>query len=125
MLHPSLREHRLRFALCVLFAFRTMAVSQILDVRDLNVDEIRSLDRQRTAVILPGSILEEHGPYLPLYTDGWIKDADLNTAFGNTVEPLPFHAIRKYPYAPGEAYPTDSAHQRYRREYNSRVVKRH
>jgi Flp pilus assembly protein TadD len=59
-----------------------------------------------------------------LYTDGWIKDADLNTAFGNTVEPLPFHAIQAYPYAPGESYPTDSAHQRYRREYNSRLVKR-
>jgi Flp pilus assembly protein TadD len=59
-----------------------------------------------------------------LYTDGWIKDADLNTAFGNTVEPLPFHAIRKYPYAPGEAYPADSAHRRYQREYNTRVVKR-
>jgi hypothetical protein len=59
-----------------------------------------------------------------LYTDGWIKDADLNTAFGNTVEPLPFHAMRRYPYAPGESYPTDAAHQRYRREYNTRLVPR-
>jgi hypothetical protein len=59
-----------------------------------------------------------------LYTDGWIKDSDLNTAHGTTVEPLPFHAIRSYPYAAGEAYPTDSAHVRYRREYNTRVVRR-
>jgi Flp pilus assembly protein TadD len=59
-----------------------------------------------------------------LYTDGWIKDADLNTAFGNTVEPLPFHAIKAYPYAPGESYPTESVHQRYLREYNTRLVKR-
>jgi hypothetical protein len=59
-----------------------------------------------------------------LYTDGWIKDADLHTAFGNTVEPLPFHAIQEYPYAPGETYPTDSAHQRYLREYNRRPVTR-
>ncbi len=59
-----------------------------------------------------------------LYTDGWIKDADLHTAFGNTVEPLPFHAIREYPYAPGETYPTDSAHQRYLREYQRRPVTR-
>jgi hypothetical protein len=57
-----------------------------------------------------------------LYTDGWIKDSDLNTAFGTTVGPLPFHAIRSYPYAPGEAYPTDAAHQRYLREYQTRVV---
>jgi hypothetical protein len=59
-----------------------------------------------------------------LYTDGWIKDSDLNTAFGTTVEPLPFHKIREYPYARGEAYPVDSAHQRYLREYNTRIVSR-
>ncbi|MGH7676937.1 MAG: hypothetical protein ACRENU_00640, partial [Gemmatimonadaceae bacterium] len=59
-----------------------------------------------------------------LYTDGWIKDADLNTAHGNTVEPLPFHAIREYPYAAGEKYPTDEARQQYLRKYNTRVMRR-
>ncbi|MGH7446252.1 MAG: FG-GAP-like repeat-containing protein, partial [Longimicrobiales bacterium] len=59
-----------------------------------------------------------------LYTVGWIKDADMNTAFGNTVEPLPFHGIREYPYAAGEAYPADPAHERYHREFNTRVVRR-
>lgn len=59
-----------------------------------------------------------------LYTDGWIKDSDLNTAFGTTVHPLPFHAARAYPYARGDVYPTDAAHERYLREYNTRVVKR-
>jgi hypothetical protein len=59
-----------------------------------------------------------------LYTDGWIKDADLNTAYGQTVEPLPFHANKSYPYEPGEAYPSDSARDAYRRAYNTRVVKR-
>jgi tetratricopeptide (TPR) repeat protein len=59
-----------------------------------------------------------------LYTDGWIKDSDLNTAFGTSVEPLPFHAIKQYPYAPGESYPTDSAHQRYLRDYNTRLIRR-
>ena len=59
-----------------------------------------------------------------LYTDGWIKDSDLNTAFGNTVEPLPFHGARSYPYAAGEGYPEDSRLRRYRVEYNTRVVGR-
>jgi hypothetical protein len=59
-----------------------------------------------------------------LYTDGWIKDSDLNTAFGTTVGPLPFHGERSYPYAGGEAYPTDQEHQRYLREYETRVVGR-
>jgi hypothetical protein len=59
-----------------------------------------------------------------LYSDGWIKDSDLNTAYGTTVEPLPYHAIKAYPYGPGDGYPADSARQRYLREYNTRNVKR-
>lgn len=59
-----------------------------------------------------------------LYTDGWIKDSDLNTAFGTTVGPLPFHRIKSYPSAPGDTYPADATHQRYLREYDTRVVTR-
>ena len=58
-----------------------------------------------------------------LYTDGWIKDSDLNTAFGTTVGPLPFHGVKAYPYAQSDAYPADAQHQRYLSEYNTRVVK--
>jgi hypothetical protein len=59
-----------------------------------------------------------------LYTDGWIKDSDLNTAFGTSVGPLPFHGAQAYPYARGEAYPSGAEHRRYLREYNTRGVKR-
>jgi len=59
-----------------------------------------------------------------LYTDGWIKDSDLNTALGTTVGPLPFHQIKEYPYASGESYPNDAVHLRYLREYNTRVSTR-
>ena len=58
-----------------------------------------------------------------LYTDGWIKDSDLNTAFGTTVGPLPFHGVQAYPYKSAEAYPTDLEHRRYLREYDTRIVK--
>jgi len=58
-----------------------------------------------------------------LYSDGWIKDSDLNTADGTTVGPLPYHAITSYPYAPGDRYPADSARQRYLRAYNTRIIK--
>ena len=58
-----------------------------------------------------------------LYSDGWIKDSDLNTANGTTIGPLPYHAITSYPYAPGDAYPADSVRQRYLREYNTRIIK--
>ena len=74
MSNTLLPKHHLRLALCLLFAGRMVAICQILDVRDLNVDDIRSLDRQRTAVILQGGILEEHGPHLPLYSDGWLNE---------------------------------------------------
>jgi Flp pilus assembly protein TadD len=59
-----------------------------------------------------------------LYSDGWIKDSDLNTAYGTTVDPLPYHAIHSYPYAAGDGYPADSMRQRYLREYNTRVIER-
>jgi len=58
-----------------------------------------------------------------LYSDGWIKDSDLNTANGTTIGPLPYHAITSYPYAAGDAYPADSVRQRYLREYNTRIIK--
>ncbi len=57
-----------------------------------------------------------------LYSTGWIKDADLNTAAGNTVTPLPFHGMSRYPYGGDESYPADSEHQRYLEVYNTRSV---
>jgi len=57
-----------------------------------------------------------------LYTDGWIKDADLNTATGDRVDPLPFHAMSRYPYGSEESYPSDPAHRRYLAEYNTRLA---
>ncbi len=70
------------------------------------------------------------GPELPpgwvrdfvLYTVGWVKDGDLNTATGSTVEPLPFHGMERYPYGDDQTYPSDAEHLRYLREYNTRSV---
>ena len=55
-----------------------------------------------------------------LYTVGWVKDADLNTATGSSVAPLPFHAMSSYPYGPDESYPDDEAHRAFLSEYNTR-----
>lgn len=44
--------------------------AQVRQVADLNTRQIRALDRSRTVVILQGGMLEEHGPYLPAFTDG-------------------------------------------------------
>ena len=40
-----------------------------------------------------------------LLVDGWAKDGDANTAFSQSVEPLPFHAMSRYPYPPNEHPP--------------------
>lgn len=48
--------------------------AQVLRVAHMTTDQIRSLDRSRTAVILPGGILEQHGPYLPSFADGYMNE---------------------------------------------------
>ncbi|HUI58538.1 MAG TPA: FG-GAP-like repeat-containing protein [Bryobacteraceae bacterium] len=55
-----------------------------------------------------------------LLVDGWAKDADANTAFSQSVRPLPFHGMSSYPYPASQHYPTDQLHQDYQREYNTR-----
>ena len=57
-----------------------------------------------------------------IYCDGWLKDGDLNTAYGKTIELLPFHAMTRYPYGKDETYPQDAAHQQYRKTYNTRKI---
>ncbi len=57
-----------------------------------------------------------------LRTQGYCKDSGLYTAHGDTVEPLPFRAMSNYPYGPNEHYPTDPAHEEYRRVYNTRQM---
>lgn len=54
---------------CTLFLARDLP-AQVRHVADLNTRQIQALDRARTVVILQGGMLEEHGPYLPAFTDG-------------------------------------------------------
>ncbi len=59
-----------------------------------------------------------------LLVDGWAKDADANTAFSDSVLPLPFHAMSAYPYKPSEHFPDDTEHARFRKEYLTRPALR-
>lgn len=40
-------------------------------VSELTSEKIKSLDKEKTIVLLTGGILEEHGPHLPIFTDGY------------------------------------------------------
>jgi tetratricopeptide (TPR) repeat protein len=59
-----------------------------------------------------------------LQVDGWAKDADPNTAFSQSVNPLPFHAMSAYPYKRDEQFPADSEHLQYVRDYLTRPALR-
>jgi creatinine amidohydrolase/Fe(II)-dependent formamide hydrolase-like protein len=56
----------------LLFA-ASAASAQVIHVGDLNTREISALDRDKTVVFLQGGMLEEHGPYLPAFTDGYLS----------------------------------------------------
>jgi tetratricopeptide (TPR) repeat protein len=57
-----------------------------------------------------------------VYADGFQKAMETYTPFPNTVEPLPFHGMSRFPYPAPEQYPNDEAHLRYRLEFNTRRV---
>lgn len=82
-------------------------------------DELRLLfDPHRLPPVKPGwkrSFL--------LLVDGWAKDADANTAFSQSVEPLPFHAMASYPYPASQHFPDDRRHQLYRQTFNTRPAR--
>ena len=65
----------LRRALCSCSCVQpARAGAQVVRLADLNTTQIRALDRTKTVVLLPGGMLEEHGPYLPAYTDGILSE---------------------------------------------------
>jgi hypothetical protein len=58
-----------------------------------------------------------------LYSDGFSKEMDINSASPDQVLPLPFHGMSRYPYPAAEHYPMTPARQAYMDRYNTRVVK--
>jgi hypothetical protein len=59
-----------------------------------------------------------------LKVDGWAKDRDPNTAYSQTVAPLPFHGMSRYPYPQNEHFPDDANHSRYQHDFNTRPALR-
>jgi hypothetical protein len=57
-----------------------------------------------------------------LYSDGFSKEMDINSASPDQVVPLPFHGMSRYPYRWPERYPLTEARRKYIEKYNTRVV---
>jgi tetratricopeptide (TPR) repeat protein len=55
-----------------------------------------------------------------LHCWGWDKDGDLNTVYGETVEPLPFQAMESYPVPADAARPDSKQYLQYLHRYQTR-----
>src|SRR5437879_9490412 len=55
-----------------------------------------------------------------LFVDGWAKDGDANTAYSQSVEPLPFHGMSQYPYSSRERFPDGD----WQKQYTTRAALR-
>jgi hypothetical protein len=59
-----------------------------------------------------------------LYADGFSKEMNIRSATPDSLGPLPFHGMTRYPLPNGEHYPRDAAHARYLEHHNTRIVPR-
>lgn len=71
--------------------------AQVLRVGNLNTRQIAALDRAHTVVILQGGMLEEHGPYLPAFTDGILSARLTEELAGGIARQLPGWKVLVFP----------------------------
>jgi hypothetical protein len=101
------------------------------DVRDLleNVDDMFVVSRPGDEISIAfdatklAPLVDGWTRTFLLYADGFSKEMDINSASPDQVSPLPFHAMKNYPYQPPEAYPLTPEREKYLETYNTRVVK--
>lgn len=82
------------------------ATAQVLQLEQLNTRQITALDRNKTVVIIPGGILEEHGPYLPAYTDGY-SDRYYADELARAIVARPGWTVLLYPQIPLGSQPAN------------------
>jgi creatinine amidohydrolase len=68
-----MRHLRLLIAPLTLLAASALT-AQVRQLGQLTTRQIEALDRAHTVVFLTGGMIEEHGPYLPAYTDGILSE---------------------------------------------------
>jgi creatinine amidohydrolase/Fe(II)-dependent formamide hydrolase-like protein len=89
--HPSHTEAR---------AAARPASGRILRFADLSAAAIGRLDKTRTVVLLPGAIVEEHGPYLPAGADGVRNEAMTRYLAGRIAAARPGWTVLVFPTVP-------------------------
>jgi creatinine amidohydrolase/Fe(II)-dependent formamide hydrolase-like protein len=89
-----------------------VASAQILDVRELQTSQIERLDRARTVVLLTGGILEEHGPFLPSYSDGYQTEF-IATRLAEAIAARPGWTVLRFPALPLGTFPASDIGQKF------------
>ncbi len=91
---------RTAFAAAVAFGLHAVTASaQIHRVAEMNTQQIRALDRGKTVVLLPGGILEQHGPYLPSFSDGYVSER-ISEAIAEAIVARPGWKVLVFPMIP-------------------------
>jgi creatinine amidohydrolase len=100
-LDDKLNHINMKTLICLvsLILVGTITEAQIYYVQDMSTVEIAALDREKTIVILPGGILEQHGPYLPSFTDGYMNQA-LTMEIANAITKRPGWKALIFPLIP-------------------------
>ena len=103
--------------------------------REGDVRELLTAADDRFVIMRPGDEIAlsfDASQFLPLpegwtrtfllYTSGFSKEMDLNSASPDQLDPLPFHGMPSYPY--GSSVRTPAAQREYVDRFNTRIVKR-
>jgi len=75
------------------------AEGQIYRVAEMNTKQIQSLDKQKTVVILTGGVLEQHGPLMPSFSDGYLNER-LSRDLADAIVARPGWAVLMFPTIP-------------------------
>jgi creatinine amidohydrolase len=91
----------------LLLALASSSSAQILRVAELSTTQIKDLDRKKTVVLLPGGILEGHGPFLPSFIDGYLNER-LTAEIANAIVARPGWTVLVFPTLPLGSDPANS-----------------
>ena len=76
-------------------------------LEELTPAELDAMDRDRTLIVLPVSPIEEHGPHLPLGTDGWLAKGFARGLAERITESRPDWSVVRAPWIPVGCYTLD------------------
>ncbi len=73
--------------------------ANVFDVRELNTQQLDTINKDKAVVLLVGGILEEHGPHLPSFTDGYWNERFADT-LATIIASKTDRVVLKFPIIP-------------------------